>query len=190
MPATMPMMSAPTGDTNPLAGVMATSPATSPEANPRAVGLPRCSHSMTVHPRPAVAAAIWVTVNALTACPLANRADPPLNPNQPNHSRPAPSSVRIMLFGWKVCFPYPTRFRSSSTAASPLAPAAMWTTVPPAKSIAPFLPSMPAAGAIFFCRSASGTSTFCESRYVQSNDHTQWAMGSYTSVVHRRAKMQ
>ena len=98
------MMSAPPGVTNPLAGVIATNPATSPDANPSAVGLPRWIHSTAIHARLATAAATCVTVKAETAWALAYRAEPPLKPNQPNQSKPAPRSVKTMLFGWKVCF--------------------------------------------------------------------------------------
>ena len=83
----------------------ATSPATIPDASPRAVGLPLCSHSTNIQPSPAAAAAAWVAANADPA----NRgavavALPPLNPNHPNHRRPAPSRVRTMLFGWATTF--------------------------------------------------------------------------------------
>src|SRR5262245_50288748 len=93
------MTKAPTGFTKPEAGVTATSPATSPEANPRAVGLPLCHHSATTHERAAQAAAACVARKAEAAfAPLAV-ALPALNPNQPNQSSPAPSSVITMLLG-------------------------------------------------------------------------------------------
>ena len=41
----------------------------------------------------AAAAATLVTVKALAARPPAVSADPALKPNQPNHSRPAPSTT-------------------------------------------------------------------------------------------------
>ena len=48
--------------------------ATRPEANPRAVGLPRSNHSASIQARAAVAPATWVAVNAETAsCPLVGR---------------------------------------------------------------------------------------------------------------------
>ncbi len=50
------MASAPTGPTNPNAGVMATSPATAPVTIPSALGLPRLDHSMSLHVNPAIAA--------------------------------------------------------------------------------------------------------------------------------------
>ena len=57
-------------------------------------------------------------------------------------------------------------------AASPLNPAAMWTTVPPAKSMAPLAPRIPAAG-----KAAS-----LGSALVQSNDQTQWGVQLRQSV--------
>src|SRR5688500_9953635 len=91
------------GKTNPEAGVTATRPATSPDAKPSAVGLPRWNHSAAVQDRDAAAAATCDAASADTARPLLAMALPPLNPNQPNHSRPAPSSVSTMLFGWLTC---------------------------------------------------------------------------------------
>src|SRR6266852_1758949 len=94
-----PMMSADTGPTNPEAGVMATSPATAPEAAPSTVGLPRVIHSVNIQPSAAAAAAVLVARNALAASPLASSALPALNPNQPNHSSAAPMTVMGRLCG-------------------------------------------------------------------------------------------
>ena len=68
MPAATPITIEPTGPTKPEAGVMATRPATAPEAMPITVGLPRCAHSTNIQVRPATAVAIWVTVIAMPAC--------------------------------------------------------------------------------------------------------------------------
>src|SRR5262245_30338722 len=97
------MTIADSGATKPDAGVIATSPATRPVAKPSAVGLPRCHHSTSIHDSAAAAAATCVAVNADAARPLLPRALPPLKPNQPNHSRPAPSSVSTMLLGCIAC---------------------------------------------------------------------------------------
>src|SRR2546423_15723627 len=86
-------MSADTGPTKPEAGVIATSPATAPEAAPSTVGLPRIDHSVNIQPSAAAAAAVLVARNALTARPLASSALPALKPNQPNHSSAAPMTV-------------------------------------------------------------------------------------------------
>ncbi len=92
-------MMAASGPTYPHAGVMATRPATAPEAAPSAVGLPRSIHSAAIHPIAAAAAPVLVARNALAARPDASSALPALKPNQPNQSRPAPRSVNGRLCG-------------------------------------------------------------------------------------------
>src|SRR5215475_9871649 len=87
------------GSTYPEAGVMATSPATAPDAAPSTVGLPRVAHSVNIQPRAADAAAVLVARKALAARPLASRALPALKPNQPNHSKAAPMTVMGKLCG-------------------------------------------------------------------------------------------
>ena len=91
------MIIAGTGVTKPDAGVMATSPATAPEANPRVVGFFRMIFSQIIHERAAVPVAIWVAKKAYAAVPLAAAALPALKPNQPNHRIPAPSMVMVRL---------------------------------------------------------------------------------------------
>src|SRR5262245_33077906 len=103
MPAIRPMARPPHIGTKPEAGVTATRPATTPEAQPSAVGLPLCSHSATIQLSAAAAAAAWVALKAEAARALLPPALPPLKPNQPNHRRPAPSNVSTMLLGWKAC---------------------------------------------------------------------------------------
>src|ERR1700733_15712144 len=93
------MMTAPDGPTYPDAGVMATSPATAPEAIPRTLGLPLAIHSANIQPRAAAAVASCVTKIAKPARPSAAPAEPALNPNQPTHSRDAPISVNVKLWG-------------------------------------------------------------------------------------------
>src|SRR5512143_2670808 len=93
------MMMAGTTVTNPAAGVMATSPATAPDAVPKIVGLPFLSHSITAQLRPPAAAAVFVTTNAFTARPFAARALPALNPNHPNHKSAVPRTTNGRLCG-------------------------------------------------------------------------------------------
>src|ERR1700752_1997689 len=88
-----------TGPTKPEAGVMATSPATAPEAAPSTVGLPRIDHPVNIQPSAAAAAAVFVARNALAARPLASSALPALKPNQPTQSRAAPMTVSGRLWG-------------------------------------------------------------------------------------------
>src|ERR1700752_2563717 len=99
MPATAPMMMEAIGVTNPAAGVIATRPATAPDAAPSTVGLPREDHSVNIQPSAAAAVAVLVVMNAWAARPLAASALPALNPNQPNHSRLAPITVNGRLCG-------------------------------------------------------------------------------------------
>ena len=66
-----------------------------------------------------------------------------MNPNQPTHSMPAPTSVYARLFGGIGVTGYPLRGPSASAAASPAIPALMCTTVPPEESRMPNSPSQP-----------------------------------------------
>jgi hypothetical protein len=63
-------------------------------------------------------------------------AEPALKPNQPNHSRPAPSITRVRLCGRIGSRFHPLRRPSTIASARPATPALMCTAVPPAKSIA------------------------------------------------------
>src|SRR5512146_1667610 len=99
MPAATPMKSAGNGPTNPDAGVIVASPAMEPVAAPNIVGLPRCSHSTATHVIVADEAAMWVVRKAMVASDPEVRALPALNPNHPNHKRPAPSTVMGRLWG-------------------------------------------------------------------------------------------
>src|SRR5204863_4185255 len=98
-PPTAPMTMAAIGPTKPQAGVMTTSPATAPEAVPRAVGFPRSIHSANIQPSAPAAAPELVERKALAARPEASRALPALKPNQPNQSSPAPMIVSGRLCG-------------------------------------------------------------------------------------------
>ena len=75
--------------------------------------------------------------------PLAATALPALNPNQPNHRSPAPSSVNGTLCGMSDGDGYSCRFPTTIAATSAATPALTCTTVPPAKSSAPILASQP-----------------------------------------------
>jgi hypothetical protein len=119
---------------------------------------------MKTHARPAEAAAVLVTANATAASPLAPSALPGLNPNHPNQSNAAPMTVIVTLWGGRVFSGYPRRRPITIAATSADTPELMWTTVPPAKSSAPF-------------------------RIGQPPPQTQWASGSYTIVAQSRLKM-
>src|ERR671925_1779270 len=133
------------GDTNPDAGVMATSPATAPEAAPTVEGLPVCAHDTSAHVTAAMPVATWVATNALVAFVAAAAAEPALKPNQPNHSSAAPSTISDMLCASIGTLPYPSLRPSIKAITRPDQPDVMCMTVPPAKSSAPTQPPKPAA---------------------------------------------
>ena len=116
------MIRAPNGLTEPQDGVMATRPAMAPEAAPRVVALPSRTRSTISQAATAVDAATWVLMNAMPAEPPALIAEPALNPNQPNHSRAAPSTTSGMLCGRIWSLPKPSRGRSTKANASAEAP--------------------------------------------------------------------
>jgi len=109
---------------------------------------------------PPIAAAVFVTTNAFAARPPAESALPALNPNQPNHSSPAPRIVIVTSCGSVFVRRRPT----TSAATSADTPLETWTTVPPAKSRAPRVCSQPPV------------------------PQTQCAIGAYTSVDQSKVK--
>src|SRR5471032_2739188 len=108
-PAAMPMITAGVGPTKPEAGVIATRPATAPDAMPSTLGLPLVSHSVNIQASAAAAVAIWVAAIAMPARPSAAPAEPALNPNQPTHRSDAPIRVNVRLCGGIASLPYPNR---------------------------------------------------------------------------------
>ena len=83
----------------PAAGVIATRPTTIPVAAPTAVALRLRKRSRSVQTTSVPAGASMVLTKARLAMPFAASALPALKPNQPNHSRPAPSSTNGTLCG-------------------------------------------------------------------------------------------
>src|SRR5262245_19879861 len=116
---------------------MHTRPATAPEAAPSTLGFPRVIHSIPAHDSVAAAAAKCVTQNALDAKPSEPSSLPALNPNHPNHSMAAPTTVYVRLCGGIGSLPYPNRFPMTKAQIRAETPELMCTTVPPAKSSAP-----------------------------------------------------
>src|SRR5215470_18445916 len=104
-PAPNPMTNAPGTPTLPAAGVIATSPATAPEAAPSMEGLPLKSHSPNVQDSTAHAVARKVFMKASEAEPFASSAEPALKPNHPNHSSDAPIIVIVRLCGVYASLP-------------------------------------------------------------------------------------
>src|SRR5664280_2106654 len=94
-PAAKPTTSAPIRPTLPQAGVIATSPATAPDAAPSIEALPFISASPMHHANTAAAVAENVLMKASTALLPASSAEPALKPNQPTHSSAAPTIVSV-----------------------------------------------------------------------------------------------
>src|SRR5690349_14123281 len=93
------MIIAAQGATNPAAGVIATRPATRPDATPSAVGFPPWLHSTATHPTTPPTAPTCVTTNASEGSWPDASALPALNPNHPNQRRPEPVIVIVRLCG-------------------------------------------------------------------------------------------
>src|SRR6266581_3419723 len=93
------MRIAPPGVTNPDAGVIATRPATAPQAAPTTLTLRWWRYAAATQVIVAAAAAVLVAMKALAARPPALTAEPALKPNQPNQRRPAPRTVIGMSCG-------------------------------------------------------------------------------------------
>ena len=99
---------------------------------------------MASHASAAALAATCVLMIAVAASSVALSAEPPLNPNQPTHSRPAPAMVSAGLCGSISVLGKPWRLPSSTAMTSAETPAVVWTTIPPAKSSVPsFAESQP-----------------------------------------------
>src|SRR3954452_19728110 len=143
-PAIPPIARAPTVLTAPHDGVIATSPATMPEAAPRVVALPCRIRSITSQPSNAAMVATVVltkvtpvsdmncAVSFAPPSPAENTIDPTLKPYQPNQSSPAPIMVNVTLCGFIGSFLNPTRGPMMTASTRPATPALMCTTVPPA----------------------------------------------------------
>src|SRR6266511_3295273 len=130
------MIMAPDTVTKPQAGVITTRPATAPEQKPRMLGLPLTSHSVSAQMKDPTAVAIVVVMNALAAMPSAATALPALKPYQPTHSMPVPTIQSTMLCGGMGSLPNPRRLPRIRHRIKADQPDDMWTTVPPAKSMA------------------------------------------------------
>src|ERR1043165_1123914 len=98
-PAATPITSAPTTFTEEQDGVIATSPASMPDAAPSDVACPSRIRSVSSQASMAAAVATVVVTKVDPATPLADTAEPALKPYQPNHSKPAPSITKGRLCG-------------------------------------------------------------------------------------------
>src|SRR3954469_17985055 len=134
-PATKPRMIAPTGVTEPQAGVIATKPVIAPDAAPTPVTWPSLNFSTASQASVAAQVATKVVTMTIEAELPAASAEPPLNAYQPAHSSPAPSRVSGTLCGLRS-WPNMADLPRTMATASAAAPALMCTAVPPAKSTA------------------------------------------------------
>src|SRR6218665_3612197 len=100
--ATVPMNIEEGTVTKPAAGVIATRPTTAPIQNPRADTFLPFAASKSTHDKPAAPAAVFVVAKAETAKGPAASAEPALNPNQPNQSKPVPKRTKGILAGGKT----------------------------------------------------------------------------------------
>ena len=150
--------------TKPAAGVMPTRPATAPVAAPTAVGLPSLNHSIR-HQVSRPAEAEVVVVRKGRPAVLAANMLAPLKPNQPNQSRPAPNRMKGTLWGGRLLAGQVVREPIIAAATRAATPEAICTTVPPAKSMAPIMPSAAPR---------------------KPPPQTILAMGEYTSRLHSR----
>src|SRR5262252_2895386 len=108
-----PIAIAPTGATYPAAGVIATSPATAPDAAPKLVAFPYRTRSAIDHANSAVDAATVVLIDAVPANWLAPYAEPPLKPNHPNHKNAIPIIIIGKLCGGMLVCGHPRRRRNT-----------------------------------------------------------------------------
>src|SRR2546423_13422338 len=93
------MMTAGVGMTKPDAGVIATRPATAPEAMPSTLGFPLTAHSMNIQARAAAAVALCVTATALPARPSGGTPPTPLHPHPPTPNGEAPPNRHTPIWG-------------------------------------------------------------------------------------------
>src|SRR5688572_10623978 len=142
---------------------MTTSPATTPEQNPRTEACFLVINSRMPHVNEATAAASVVVMKAFDAIPSAEPALPALKPYQPTQSMPVPTMQSTMLCGGIGVFPNPIRGPRMTHSTSADHPELMCTTVPPAKSIALIVPAAPA---------------------IKPPPQTMCASGKYTANIH------
>src|SRR4029079_7547547 len=95
------------GAAKPEAGVIATRPATAPEAAPSIDGFLWTTCSITAQLTAAAPVASMVLRKATAATPVASRFEPALKPNQPTHSSEAPIMVMVSECGGVASLPKP-----------------------------------------------------------------------------------
>src|SRR4051795_1375302 len=145
------------GLTKPAAGVMPTQPTTIAVAAPIAVTWRARMMSSTNQVASVQAGVSSVLTNASTPPSRVENPLPPLKPNQPNHSSPAPTRTYTALWGRIAWRPQSLRAPTTSAAASAEKPEPISTGTPPAKSSVPCACNQPPPNAQ--CASTAYTST-------------------------------
>src|ERR1019366_439526 len=115
---------------------MTTRPATAPEQNPSTDARFLTMYSRAAQVKEPTAVASVVAMNAAAAFPSAPSAEPALNPYHPTQSIPVPTMQSTVLWGGIISLLKPIlgpRMRQRMRADHP---DDMWTTVPPAQSMA------------------------------------------------------
>src|ERR1700733_151074 len=130
------MITAPVEFTKTHAGVITTRPATAPLQYPSTLALPRRIFSIMPQEKAPTAVAKVVVGKAFEEITSAATALPALKPYQPTQSIEVPTIHKTMLWGGIGSFLKPKRGPSSKQRTKELHPEVIWTTVPPAKSIA------------------------------------------------------
>src|SRR3954470_8625132 len=110
---------------------------------PMQVGLPLLIHSMAIQASAPADAARCVNMIADAALASAASALPPLKPNQPTQSMPAPAIVMPGRCGGSECAGKQRRLAMGNAAQRADTPAVQGTTRPPAKSSVPSEASQP-----------------------------------------------
>lgn len=83
-------------------GVAATSPAIVPEHHPTIDHFRASLKSSKTHAKAEKVATMFEFQQAMTARRFAPKAEPPLKPNHPNHSRLVPRRMKLTLCGRKL----------------------------------------------------------------------------------------
>jgi hypothetical protein len=102
MPVTIPKITLAHGVINPEAGVAATNPEIVPEHQPTIDHFRARRQSSRTQVMAPNAAVKFVFQEAIVARRLAPKAEPPLNPSQPNHRKTVPRRMRETLCGRKL----------------------------------------------------------------------------------------
>src|SRR4051812_31908562 len=131
-PVTIPRTTLAHGGMKPDAGVAATRPEMVPEHQPTMDHLRASLQSRITQDAAANTAVKLLFQQAMTARRLAPKAEPPLKPSHPNHSRTVPRVMRETLCGRKLSIIFSWRRPKTHEYASAVIPEVISTGPPPA----------------------------------------------------------